>query len=112
MQHDSAPLNHAHWARPIEDIDAEIVQLALVCGMHSLDPITLARLMHNDSLVCDHDNPRAFEKMRQLLMMHYVVTERAIEALGPTEAHALAEEIVARIRARFGHQLDRLELNR
>jgi hypothetical protein len=106
MQHETTPLTHPHWGHPIEDIDAELMQLALVCGTRLLEPGVMARVMHNDTLVCDHDNPRAFEKMRQLLMMHYVVTERAIEALGAEEALAMENTIRQRLQARFAKLIE------
>jgi hypothetical protein len=104
MQHDaSTPFDH--WARPIEDIDLEIGQLAVACGVPLLDPGVVERLLHNDSSVCTHDNPRGFEKLRQLLMMHFIVTEKTVEAIGAQHTQEITELIHARLKPRFGNQL-------
>ncbi|NDY89817.1 hypothetical protein [Ideonella livida] len=102
MSADLPPLPHEHLARPIQDIDSEIVRLASVCGLHLHDPYVITRLLHGDSGVCTQHNPRAFDKLRQLLEMHYVVTSRAVLNLGADEATAMAQAIAAQLRRRFG----------
>ena len=62
-------------------------------------------MLHNDILVCGHQNQRAFDKMRQLLMMHYSVRDKALVALGEQETLAMMGEIVERLRKRFGDEL-------
>ena len=62
-------------------------------------------MLQNDSLVCSKQNPRAFAKLRSLLMMHYSVRDRAVVALGEKETMAILSEIVARLRARVGDRL-------
>jgi len=98
---------HAHerLARSIEDVDIEIVQLASVCGIHILDRGMIARVLHNDSLACDHPNPRAFDKLRTLLMMHYALSDKALADLGPEEGAALLDDLMTRLRLRFGDKL-------
>jgi len=105
MHHPDALSPYDRWTRPIEDIDEEIGQLSVACGVHLLDPGMIERLLHNDTSVCDHDNRRAFEKLRQLVMMHYIVTERTVEALGPDQARVLTAQIVERLRPRFERHL-------
>lgn len=99
------PLPFEHWSQPIEDIDVEIVQLASVCGVHIHEAHVIERLMRADPLVSNHDNPRALTKLSQLLKMHYLVTERAVEALGADEATVMAQAIAQRLRQRFGPKL-------
>jgi hypothetical protein len=48
---------------------------------------------------------RAFDKMRQLLMMHYSVRDKALVALVEQEALAMMGEIIERLRKRFGDAL-------
>lgn len=93
------------WSRPMEEIDEEIGQLSVACGVYLLDPGVIERLLHNDTSVCDHSNQRAFAKLRQLVMMHYIVTERTVEALGAEQTQALTTQIVDRLRPRFAHLL-------
>jgi hypothetical protein len=39
--------------------------------------------------------------MRDLLMLHYVLRERAVESIGATETQAILEDVIGRIRTRF-----------
>ena len=76
--------------------------------MQLLDPGNIERVLRNDMLVCGHQNERAFAKMRQLLMMHYSVRDKAMVALGEEETLAMMGEIIERLRKRFGDELGTL----
>ncbi len=97
--------HHQRWLNHFEEIDFEIGQLAKVCQVQLLDPGNIERVLRNDILVCGHQNQRAFDKMRQLLMMHYSVRDKAMVALGEQETLALMGEILDRLRKRFGDEL-------
>jgi hypothetical protein len=43
--------------------------------------------------------------LRQLLMMHYSVRDKAVVALGEQETMLIMDEIVARLRSRYGDRL-------
>ena len=96
---------HQRWLKHFEAIDLEIGQLAKICQVPLLDPGVIERVLRNDMLVCGHQNERAFTKLRQLLMMHYSVRDKAVVALGEEQTLALRDEILARLRNRFGDQL-------
>lgn len=96
---------HQRWARHFESIDLEIGQLAAICKIPLLDPGVIERVLHDDTLVCGNYNKRAFDKLRQLLMMHYSVRERALVTLGKDETLAIRDEILERLRKRFGDTL-------
>jgi hypothetical protein len=98
---------HERWYKHFEAIDLEIGQLAKLCEIPLLDPGVIERVLHNDTLVCGHHNKRAFDKLRQLLMMHYSVRDRAVVALGEAETLKIMGEIVERLRKRFGDKLGR-----
>ncbi len=103
---DKEPAYHTQrWSKHFEGIDLEIGQLAKVCQIPLLDPGVIERVLHNDALVCGHQNERAFSKLRQLLMMHYSVRDRAVVAIGQQETMAIIADIVERLRARFGDEL-------
>ena len=103
---DKEPAYHTQrWSKHFEGIDLEIGQLAKVCQIPLLDPGVIERVLHNDALVCGHHNERAFSKLRQLLMMHYSVRDRAVVAIGQQGTMAIISEIVERLRARFGDEL-------
>ena len=54
---------------------------------------------------CGHQNQRAFDKLRQLLMMHYSVRDKAVVAMGEEETMLIIGDIVERLRQRFGDDL-------
>ena len=102
---DEPGYRHDRWLKHFVEIDKEIARHALTCKIPLLDPGVIERVLHNDALVCGTQNPRAFEKLRSLLMMHYSVRDKAVVALGEEETIAIMEEIVARLRARVGNKL-------
>jgi len=103
------PLNYRleRWAKHFGEIDREIGQLADMCKVPLLDPGVIERVLKNDPLVCGKGNPRAFEKLRSLLMMHYSVRDRAVVSLGEKETMLIINEIVERLRNRYGDRLGR-----
>ena len=64
-------------------------------------------MLINDASVCASANPVGFRKLRELLMMHYSVRERAVSAIGEVKTAMLVTDIVARLREKFGDQLGR-----
>ena len=104
-QADEQPYRQARWTKHFDEIDREIAQLASVCKVQILEPGVIERVLHKDTLVCGTQNPRAFEKLRQLLMLHYSVRDKAVVALGEQETMLSMDEIVARLRARYGDRL-------
>jgi hypothetical protein len=102
---DTPAYHTQRWLKHFEGIDFEIGQLAKVCQVQLLDPGNIERVLRNDMLVCGHQNQRAFDKMRQLLMMHYSVRDKALVALGQDETMAIIGDIVERLRKRFGDEL-------
>ena len=95
----------ARWAKHFAEIDREIAQLASLCKVQILAPGVIERVLKKDTLVCGTQNPRAFDKLRSLLMMHYSVRDKAVVALGEQETMLIMDEIVARLRARYGDRL-------
>ena len=98
---------HERWYKHFEGIDFEIGQLAGICQIQLLDPGVIERVLHNDTLVCGNYNQRAFDKLRQLLMMHYSVRDKAVVALGEAETVQIMNEIIERLSNRFGDKLGR-----
>jgi len=93
------------WAGHFQEIDAEIARLSLICKVRILEPGIIERVIKNDATVCGASDPKAFEKLRGLLMMHYSVREKAVVTLGSAETLLMVEDIVARLRERFGDSL-------
>ena len=61
------------WARTLEELDHEVGRLAMLCRVPILESGVIERVLHGDRLVCGTDNPVAFAKLRDLLMMHFAV---------------------------------------
>ena len=93
------------WALHFEEIDKEITTLALMCEVPLIQPGVIERVLHGDIQVCGKEKPAAFGKLRGLLMMHYSDQAKAIEALGPEQALAIVQQVVERLRERFGDRL-------
>jgi hypothetical protein len=89
----------------VAEIDREIVHHAVLCKVPLLDPGVIERVLKNDRSVCGSDNERSFEKLRSLLMMHYVARDRAVGTLGEAETLAMVKDIVERLRERVGDKL-------
>ncbi len=47
-------------------------------------------------------NAMAFEKLRNVLMMHYAVRARAAESIGQAGADVLVKQIVEELKKKFG----------
>jgi hypothetical protein len=102
---DEQPYQQARWTKHFDEIDREIAQLASICKVQILEPGVIERVLHKDTLVCGTQNPRAFEKLRSLLMMHYSVRDKAVVALGEQETMLIMDQIIERLRARYGDRL-------
>jgi hypothetical protein len=95
----------ARWLKHFDEIDREIAKLSAICKIQILDPGVIERVLQKDTLVCGTQNPRAFEKLRSMLMMHYSVRDKAVVALGEKETMLMMGAIVERLRARYGERL-------
>ena len=104
---DEPNYRHTRWTKHFDEIDREIAQLASICQVPLLDPGVIERVLQKDTLVCGSQNPRAFDKLRSLLMMHYSVRDRAVVALGEAETMLIMKEIIERLRSRYGDRLGR-----
>lgn len=98
-------LQHAWWMKKFDDVDRELAQLATICKVPLLDPGVIERVLKNDASVCGSPNPKVFGKLRSLLMMHYAVRDKAVAALGGTDAQALINAVVTRLQERLGGKL-------
>jgi hypothetical protein len=93
------------WGHQLDAVFSEIVREASICQVKLLDPGVIEAVLHDNPAVCGHDNPAAFKKLRDLLMMGFVVREKAFERLGALEADALVQAIRERLKARYGGAL-------
>jgi hypothetical protein len=90
------------WGHQLDALLTEIVRDASICQVKLLDPGVVDAVLRDNASVCGHDNPAVFKKLREALMMTFVVRGKAFDSLGPLEADALIQEISAKLRARLG----------
>jgi len=98
-------LNAPWWAKNLEDVDREVARLAAICKVRLLDAGVIERVLKDDDSVCGAKNRAAFDKLRQALMMHYHVRDKAVGAMGEAATREVIEEIVANLRKRLGNHL-------
>ena len=90
------------WGGQIEDVMTEIAREASICDVKLLAPGVIDAVLRNDAAACGSTNPLAFKKMRELLMMGFVVREKSVERLGALETQELVESIREHLQERFG----------
>lgn len=107
MTDKQADYAHKRWAKDFEELDRQIGEMAVICAVPILDPGVIERVLKNDKLVCGTENPKAFDKLRSLLMLHYQLRDMAVVKFGQQETLRIMDEIIERLRARFGDSLGR-----
>ena len=95
----------AFYSQSLSEVDREVARLASICNVRLLDPGVIERVLGNDASVCGTSNPMAFEKLRNVLMMHYAVRSRAVESIGHGGADALITHILEDLKKKFGDKL-------
>jgi hypothetical protein len=93
------------WGRQLEGVMKEIAREAAICQVKLLDTGVIEAVLHNNPSVCGKNNPLAFKKLRDLLMMGFVVQEKAVDKLGPLETEELVKTIREHLQERLGGKL-------
>ena len=88
----------AWWTKNLDELDREIARLALLCQVKILDPGVVERVLRNDASVCGVVNAMAFAKLHNLLVMHFLVRKRAVEALGETQTAGIERYVIERLK--------------
>jgi hypothetical protein len=89
------------WENNLDALDREVARMALLCRVKILEPGVIDRLMSGDSTVCGTDNPRAFRKLRDLLLMHFAVRQKWAEAVGQKQTAAIELSVIERLKKSF-----------
>ena len=105
MSEEEPNYREKRWSKYFDEIDAQIVQLALMCEVKLIEPGVIERVLNNDATVCGKPKPTSFAKLRGLLMMHYSSQAKAMVALGEEEALRVVSQTLDRLRDRFGARL-------
>lgn len=92
----------AWWTKNLEELDYEIARMALLCQVKVLEPGVIERVLKKDASVCGTQNPVAFAKLHSLLMMHFAMREKSVEAVGQAQTAAIEAYVIERLRKPFG----------
>lgn len=101
----SDSIRNEFWGHQLDAVMSEIVREASICQVKLLDPGVIEAVLHDNPSVCGKDNPRAFKKLRELLMMGFVVREKTVDRLGALETEALVRNIREKLQAKYGDKL-------
>ena len=95
------PVYRTLWAEDLEEVDREIVKLAMLCQVRIFEPGVIARVLQNDASVCANANAVAFRKLHDLLMLHLAIREKSVESFGQAQATAIENYVIERLRKSF-----------
>jgi hypothetical protein len=98
----SDKLQQEWWGHQFEAILEEIGREAYIADVKILAPGVIEAIFRNDASVCGSNNPIAFKKLRDVLMLGFVVRGKAFEKMGAYEAEELFKAIRERLVAKFG----------
>jgi hypothetical protein len=95
------------WTEDLEEVDREIAKLAMLCQVRILQPGVIGRVLKNDASVCATENPLAFRKLHDLLLLHLAIREKAVDSFGPAQTAAMEDYVIERLRKSFPDLLGR-----
>ena len=89
------------WINGLDEVDREIARMAMLCGVHLLEPGTIRRVIEKDASVCGTSNPLAFAKLRGLIVLHLAIRDKAAKAFGQAQIGCVEEYIVEHLKRTF-----------
>ncbi len=101
MNESKDPVYRVLWSEDLEEVDREIARLALLCQVRLLEPGAISRVLRRDSSVCGTCNPLAFRMLRDMLMLHIAIRDKAAAAFGQAQTAAIEDAIVERLKKSF-----------
>jgi len=93
------------WGHQLDAVMEQIAREAWICDVKLLDPGMIEAVLQDNAAACGSTNPVAFKKLRDLLMMGFVVREKAFDRMGADEADAMIRVIRESLQKRFGDRL-------
>ena len=91
----------AWWAHNLEDVDREIARLCLICQVRILEPGVIERVLRKDDSVCGTSNHVAFAKLHELLMLHFGIRKKVVQAVGQVQTGQIEAHVIEQLRSRF-----------
>lgn len=100
----SEPILH-FWNDQLEALITEIARQAVIAGVPLASPGIVEAVLHDDEISSGSKNPVAFRKLRDNLMMVFIVQKKAYDDLGPEEVAAIVAQIRTALTPRFRGKL-------
>jgi len=97
----SDPVYRVLWTDDLEEVDREIARLVHICQVSIFQPGVIGRVLKNDASVCGTENPIAFRKLHELLMLHFAIREKSVESFGQAQTTAIENYVIERLRKFF-----------
>ena len=94
------------WEKNLDELDHEVARLALLCRVKILEPGVVERVLHKDASVCGTENPVAFTKLHDMLMMHFAIHKKSVEALGTAQTAQIEALVIERLKKPFAELLE------
>ena len=85
------------WTANLEEVDGEIVRLAVVCRVKLLEPGVIRRVLQKDASVCGAPNAKGFAKLHDLIL-HLAMRENSLDSFGPARTAAMENYVIERPR--------------
>jgi hypothetical protein len=101
MQSNNDAYRIGWWQDNLDALDHEIARMATLCRVRILEPGVIDRLIQGDDSVCGTDNRIAFRKLHELVLMHFLVRQKAADALGQQRTTAIELSVVERLKKAF-----------
>ena len=95
------PVYRMLWAEDLEEVDREIARLAILCQVQILEPDVMRRVLQKDASVCGTQNPVAFAKLHDVLMLHLAIRQKSADSFGQAQTAAIEDYIIERLRKSF-----------
>jgi len=95
------PVYRVLWTDDLEEVDREIARLVHICQVSIFQPGVIGRVLKNDASVCGTENPIAFRKLHELLMLHFAIREKSVESFGQAQTTAIENYVIERLRKFF-----------
>lgn len=101
MAEHSHQLLIAWWSDNLDQLDREIARLSVLCKVRILDPGVIERVLQRDASVCGTDNPAAFAKLHDMVMLHFAIRKKSADSVGQVQTALIEAEIIERLKKSF-----------
>jgi hypothetical protein len=91
----------AWWTKNLDQLDSEIARLALLSKVRILDPGVIERVLQKDASACGTDNPVAFRKLHDMVMLHFAIRQKSADSVGQLQTARIEAYIIERLKKSY-----------